>query len=123
MHEHYIVTFLHAAPPYIPMVNTKTVPFADGDLKHLDLKEVDKTKRWIELFNVDEDCSLKEFVETKGLVYKKGHVFYEFTNSVESISKDKEMIFMTKVRFHFVITNQNYIVTFCMYNPTEDQKT
>ena len=99
MHEHYIVACLHAAPPYIPIVNTKTGPFTDGDLEHLDLREVDKTKRLIELFDVDEDCSLKEFVEKKGLVYKKGHVFYEFTNSVESISKEKEMIFMTKVSF------------------------
>ena len=92
-----IIVYFCADPPYFPMVDITIEAFADDDLEHLKLNRVDINKRWIEFFDVDEDCSLKEFVEKKGLIYKKGHAFYEFTNSVESISDDKELIFMSNV--------------------------
>ena len=64
---------------------------------HPDFNAVDVNERQIQLYDVDEDCSLREFVESKHLTFKRGCAFYEFINEVESIPKDKQLIFMTKV--------------------------
>ena len=44
---------------------------------------------------VDEDCSIKTFVEGRGLAFKKGKGFYEFTKS-ETIGEKKEVVLMKK---------------------------
>ena len=71
----------------------------DDDLKHLKLKRVDINERWIKLYEVTQDTSLKEFIEGEGLIFKRGCAFYEFTHSVESImaESDKEFLFVPKV--------------------------
>ena len=71
----------------------------DDDLKHLKLKGVDINERWIELYEVTRDTSLKEFIEGEGLIYKRGCAFYEFKHGWESImaESDKEFLFVPKV--------------------------
>ena len=44
-------------------------------------------------YEVEHNCSLKEFVEGIGLTFKRGCAFYEFVNSVECITEDKVLIF------------------------------
>ena len=95
------------------MESPKISPFTDDDVEHMKLKEFN-INRWarIELFDIDKDCSLKEFVEEKGLTYKKGCAFYEFTNDVESISEDKEIIFMSNVSrtLSFSLFSRNFVL-------------
>ena len=71
----------------------------NDDLKHLMLKGVDINERWIKLYKVAQDTSLKEFIEEEGLIFKRGCAFYEFTHSVESImaESDTEFLFVPKV--------------------------
>ena len=71
--------------------------FSDDDLPHLKLKAVDQNEWFIAKYDVDSDCSLKEFVEKHNLIFKRGRVFYEFNNEVERISRDKQLILMNKV--------------------------
>lgn len=63
------------------------------------LKEVDQDRLIIK-YTVKEKCQLKEFIQSLMLAYRKGCVYYEFIHE-ETISKDKELIFMHKV---FAIT-------------------
>lgn len=48
-----------------------------------------------QVLNVDEDCSIREFVERRGLRFKVGKGFYEFTKP-ETISSKKEVVLMKK---------------------------
>ena len=48
-----------------------------------------------QVLNVDENCSIKQFVEHMGLVFKAGRGFYEFTKP-EKISKKKAIVLMKK---------------------------
>jgi hypothetical protein len=48
-----------------------------------------------QVLQVDEDCSIKSFVEGRGLSFKAGKGFYEFTKS-ETIGSNKEVILMKK---------------------------
>ena len=48
-----------------------------------------------QILDVDEDCSIKEFVEKMGLPFKRGRGFYEFTKA-ETIQQNKEIILMKK---------------------------
>jgi hypothetical protein len=48
-----------------------------------------------QILTVDEDCSIKSFVEGRGLAFKAGKGFYEFTKS-ESIGGKKEVVLMKK---------------------------
>ena len=51
-----------------------------------------------EILKVEEDCELREFVETKcGLVFKRGCAFFEFTHEIEDIPETKEVVLMKKV--------------------------
>ena len=51
-----------------------------------------------EVLKVEEDCELREFIESKcGLVFKRGCVFFEFTHEIEDISESKEVVLMKKV--------------------------
>jgi hypothetical protein len=48
-----------------------------------------------QILTVDEDCSIKSFVEGRGLAFKAGKGFYEFTKT-ESIGGKKEVVLMKK---------------------------
>ena len=48
-----------------------------------------------QILDVDEDCSIKNFVEGRGLQFKKGKGFYEFTKT-ETIGAKKEVVLMKK---------------------------
>jgi hypothetical protein len=48
-----------------------------------------------QIFNVDNDMSIKSFVLNMGLTFKTGKGFYEFTKA-ENISANKEIILMDK---------------------------
>ena len=48
-----------------------------------------------QLLVVDDDCSIKSFVEGRGLAFKAGKGFYEFTKS-ETIGAKKEVVLMRK---------------------------
>jgi hypothetical protein len=48
-----------------------------------------------QILSVDEDCSIKSFVEGRGLRFKAGKGFYEFTKT-ESIGGKKEVVLMKK---------------------------
>jgi hypothetical protein len=48
-----------------------------------------------QILTVDEDCSIKNFVESRGLTFKAGKGFYEFTKP-ETISSKKEVVLMKK---------------------------
>ncbi len=48
-----------------------------------------------QVLNVDENCSIKDFVEHMGLIFKRGKGFYEFTKP-EKISKKKEIVLMKR---------------------------
>ncbi len=63
--------------------------------KELKLKEVDQN-RFIIKYTVEKNCQLKEFIKSLGLAYRKGCVYYEFIHE-ETVSKDKELIFMPEV--------------------------
>ena len=63
--------------------------------KKLKLKGVDQD-RFIIKYAVEKNCQLKKFIQSLRLAYRKGCVYYEFIHE-ETISKDKELIFMHKV--------------------------
>lgn len=48
-----------------------------------------------QVLDVDHDVSIKDFVESQGVTFKKGRGFYEF-NKPETIQKYKEIIVMDK---------------------------
>ena len=48
-----------------------------------------------QILQVDEDCSIKSFVESRGLKFKVGKGFYEFTK-IETIGSNKEVVLMKK---------------------------
>ena len=73
----------------------RLVSFKTLSAEELDLKMVDQD-RFIVRYKAGQDCQLKDFIEHVGLAYEKGCVFYEFTH-YETISTDKEFIFMLKV--------------------------
>ena len=61
------------------------------------LEAVNLSERWITEYEVKQSCSLKEFIETKELIYRRGLAFYEFTHEKENISAKKKFILMNKV--------------------------
>ena len=71
--------------------------FTKSDLLYLKLRSVDLNERWITKLKVDCDSSLKDFMARKNLIYKRGYIFYEFNNPIESISMGKQLIFINKV--------------------------
>jgi hypothetical protein len=48
-----------------------------------------------QVFNVEEDCSIKDFVINMGLTFKTGKGFYEFVKA-ETIADSKEIVLMSK---------------------------
>jgi hypothetical protein len=48
-----------------------------------------------QILNVESNCSIKEFVQEMGLIFKTGRGFYEFTKP-EKISSKKDIILMKK---------------------------
>ena len=48
-----------------------------------------------QMLNVDENASLKKFVQENGLTFKRGRGFYEFTKT-ETIQANKEILLMDK---------------------------
>jgi hypothetical protein len=69
--------------------SVKSVTEADYDL----LRPCPPAK--YQILAVDEDCSIKNFVEGRGLSFKAGKGFYEFTKA-ETISAKKEVVLMKK---------------------------
>lgn len=63
------------------------------DKKDKDLKSVNPAR--FQIFNVDNDCSIKDFVIDNGLVFKVGRGFYEFTKPV-TIQDYKEVVIEDK---------------------------
>ena len=53
--------------------------------------------RYFNKLEIKKDCRLREAVEYESKIFKRGHAYYEFTHEKESISEDKELIFMNKV--------------------------
>ena len=66
-------------------------------IQSLKLKPIDPAERIIKIYEVHGNCSLKEFVEGKGLIFKRYSFYYEFTHSEEFITEDQKLIFMEKV--------------------------
>ena len=65
-------------------------------IAQLDLKPVDKKN--FQIYDVEKDCQLREFVKEKlKCEYKRGRLFYQFEHDFERISDDKRLIFMDKV--------------------------
>ena len=63
----------------------------DQDLIPVNSKRFKKLK-------VKKACQLQKLVENDcGLTYLRGCAFYEFSHKTEDISKDKEMLLMSKV--------------------------
>ena len=52
--------------------------------------------RFIIKYNVNRNCQLKQYVNSVGLAFEKACTFYEFERQ-ETISEDKELLFMHKV--------------------------
>ena len=61
------------------------------------LEAVNLSEKWITVYHVEHDCSLKEFIEGKELIYRRGLAFYEFTHEEENISEKKKFILMNTV--------------------------
>ena len=84
-----------------------TVWYAIGVLGYRGFKEmsiVDKIKlelvtdRKFRKCTIQSSCNLKDALDYQlKASFKRGHVYYEFTHSIENISMDKELIFMKKV--------------------------
>ena len=53
--------------------------------------------RDIEKIYVPKVCSLIELIEEKGLKFRSGCAFFEFTHKQEDIGSDKEVILMSMV--------------------------
>ena len=86
--------------------------FSDDDLPYLKLKAVDENELIIVKHDVGSDCSIKEFIETKKLIFKRGYTFYEFKNETESITEDQHlMLFKTVnlIMFIFMIIILNVL--------------
>jgi hypothetical protein len=83
-----------------------------------------------QVLHVDEDCSIKEFVEDQGLRFKTGRGFYEFTKSTK-IQDYKEVILEDKLTGDFFCGNKareicglptgSGTVTFCPGKLTSDK--
>ena len=57
---------------------------------------------------VEDDCELLTFIESRGLVFQRGHAFYEFSHKSEDITRrSKEVILMDVVRSYY------YTIAFC----------
>ena len=65
-----------------------------------------------EILKVEEDCELREFVETKcGRVFKRGCAFFEFTHEIEDIPGTKGVVLLKKVTLisiNIIIMSQIY---------------
>ena len=61
------------------------------------LKRIDSSQRYFFKYHVEENCSLREFVEQQGLEYKRGCAYYEFKEYTENISEDKEVVLYCEV--------------------------
>ena len=66
--------------------------FTDDDLAELKPKPVDENEWILSKYDVPSDCSLKEFIDEKKLIFKRGRAFYEFKNETESITEDQQLI-------------------------------
>ena len=53
-----------------------------------------QVKDGFQLFNVDNDCQLREFLESKKLKFWRGCAYYEFTHEMEHVSEVKQLMFM-----------------------------
>ena len=50
--------------------------------------------RCFQPLNVDSDCQLREFLESRKLNFWRGCAYYEFTHEIEHVSEVKQLIFM-----------------------------
>jgi AAA+ ATPase superfamily predicted ATPase len=66
--------------------------FTDDHLQCLNLKAIDENEWIIFKYEVEADYSLKKLIEKKNQIFKRGHAFYEFTNEIESITEDQQLI-------------------------------
>ena len=57
------------------------------------------TDRKFRKHTVQSSCNLRDAIKFQLKVpFKRGHAYYEFTHDIENISKNKELIFMEKLR-------------------------
>jgi hypothetical protein len=49
---------------------------------------------YFELYHVDSDSQLREFLQTRRCEFRSGWAYYEFKNEVEHVSEDKQLVFM-----------------------------
>ena len=68
------------------------------EFESLKRNPVDLVERKITLYSVNISCSLKNYLKSTGVNFVRGCVYYEFKHKVESISDDKQVIFMDKVK-------------------------
>ena len=61
-------------------------------MPYLKLKAVNENEWILVKYKVVNDCSIKEFIEKKEQIFKRGCAFYEFKNEVEYISEDQQLI-------------------------------
>ena len=71
--------------------------------------------RWekLEEYLVLRDCNIREFIESKQLIFYRGCAFYEFTNATEDI-EGKEVVL--KGKFYMVLrekVSMDYVIHFC----------
>ena len=87
--------------PDIPVRDIKPKPDEDVILKPsmLLLKRIGSNQRYFFKYSVKEDCSLKEFVEQRGLKFERGCAYYEFKEYIENIAGDKEVVIYCKVYY------------------------
>ena len=78
------------------MQELKKLLFPSLLITDLKLKEVDED-RFIVRYKISKNCQLKKFLNSVGLAYRKGYVYYELRHK-ETISEDKELIFMKVFR-------------------------
>ena len=64
------------------------------------------TDRKLEVYPVEQNCELREFVtELLNIKFRKGHAFYELTHEKEDVSEDKELIILYKVYMTLYISH------------------
>ena len=98
MHACCLIYFVDSDPG-AKLLDMKPIEkrFTDNNLPHLKLKAVDENEWVIFRYDIDDDCSLKEFIEMQKVIFKRGRAFYEFKNNMENISEDKQLIFFETV--------------------------
>ena len=80
------------AEPDVGLEMQTAKPLVSVAVQSKDLKPYDQSEVVIVQYEVETDCSLEEFLTTKGLTFKRGCVLCEF-NKVEAITEDMLVLF------------------------------